>query len=220
MSRKDREREAHRQEILAAAERLIARKGYRATTMDEIARETEFAVGTLYTLFKDKDELYTRIVEGFAVALVTQFERDVLPLADPRAAVAALIETRLRHYYAHRDFIRQALEASPVLRYDPMAAAPGHLIEIHEGYMAQVTALCARGVAEGVFPHADPHFLALALEGTMHAHVAYWSRHEPTEPLEVLVERLKQQFVALVTQACPAAGRASAPSLPPSGEPR
>jgi AcrR family transcriptional regulator len=38
-SRRDRERETHRREILEAAERVFAVKGYEAATVEEIARE-------------------------------------------------------------------------------------------------------------------------------------------------------------------------------------
>ena len=63
MTRKERERERHRREMLEAAERVFVRKGYHDATVEEIAQEAEFAVGTLYNFFKGKDDLYARVVE-------------------------------------------------------------------------------------------------------------------------------------------------------------
>lgn len=60
-SRKQRETELRKQIILEAAEHLFLSEGYEKTTMDEIARQSEFSKGTLYNYFKSKDELYLAI---------------------------------------------------------------------------------------------------------------------------------------------------------------
>jgi len=57
LSRRDRERERHRQEILEAAERVFVREGYHAATVEAIAREAEFGIGTIYNFFQSKEDL-------------------------------------------------------------------------------------------------------------------------------------------------------------------
>lgn len=66
----------HRQNILAAAEKLFLAKGFDKTTMDDVAKEAQYSKATLYVYFKSKDEilnyltlesmkqLYTHIHEG------------------------------------------------------------------------------------------------------------------------------------------------------------
>lgn len=61
-SRKEREQERKRNEILDAAERLFFSKGYEETSINEIAAEAEFAKGTLYLYFSGKSEIYLAIV--------------------------------------------------------------------------------------------------------------------------------------------------------------
>jgi AcrR family transcriptional regulator len=63
MTRAEREREARKYEIIAAAEKVLCRKGYHAASMDEIARESKFTKRTLYQYFLNKEDLY------FAVSL-------------------------------------------------------------------------------------------------------------------------------------------------------
>jgi AcrR family transcriptional regulator len=48
-SRRERERLARRREILEAARKVFAARGYEGSTLDEVAREAEFAKGTLYS---------------------------------------------------------------------------------------------------------------------------------------------------------------------------
>jgi AcrR family transcriptional regulator len=60
-SRKEREKELRERIILETAEKLFLSEGYDKTTMDEIARQSEFSKGTLYNYFSSKDELYLAI---------------------------------------------------------------------------------------------------------------------------------------------------------------
>lgn len=61
--RKEREREARRDTILAAASRVFLRKGYYEATLDEIASEAEMAKGTIYNYYKDKQDLFISLAK-------------------------------------------------------------------------------------------------------------------------------------------------------------
>lgn len=106
MSRRDRERERHRREILEAAERIFGRNGYRATTVEAIAKEAEFAVGTLYKFFKGKEDIYSHVIEALFQRFMRECEESVLSIDDPEEAIAALIALRLMHSDEHRQFLR------------------------------------------------------------------------------------------------------------------
>ena len=58
LSRKEREYRTRREEILKAAESVFAKNGFYNSTVAEIAKESEFAIGTIYQFFKNKEELY------------------------------------------------------------------------------------------------------------------------------------------------------------------
>lgn len=55
--------EAKRQAILAAAKRLFAERGYHATSVSDLARETELPVGSIYTYFENKDDVVRTVIE-------------------------------------------------------------------------------------------------------------------------------------------------------------
>jgi AcrR family transcriptional regulator len=66
--RRERERlrrEEHRETILHAAEEVVIRKGYAATTMDDVAREARYSKATLYKYFPSKGELVFEILLHF-----------------------------------------------------------------------------------------------------------------------------------------------------------
>ena len=62
MTRKEREREFKRQEIIYAAVKIFATKGYKSTTLDDIAEASEFGKGTIYNYFQSKEDIYKEII--------------------------------------------------------------------------------------------------------------------------------------------------------------
>ena len=54
LSRKDREKLARKESIIDAAEEIIKLKGFKNSTMDEIAEKAELGKGTLYLYFNRK----------------------------------------------------------------------------------------------------------------------------------------------------------------------
>lgn len=197
-SRRERERERHRLEILEAAERVFVREGYHAATVEKIAKEAEFAVGTLYNFFDSKEEMYGEVVAKIARDFMEDFERDVLTKQDPDEAIGALIELRLTHFEEHRGFVRVFFETSPGSRLDPARALPPDCAGLYDSYIDTVSKLFDRGIRNGSFEEMDPLYLTLFLEGIVNAFVAYWSRREPSEPLAVRVQKMRDAFLGRI----------------------
>ena len=75
--RKEREREARKNDILEAAKTVFFEKGFQVATMDQIAEAAELSKGSLYLYFSSKEELYVSIlVEGLEI-LYDMFEKAV-----------------------------------------------------------------------------------------------------------------------------------------------
>src|SRR6476646_6272806 len=59
-----RRKEARPQEILEAALKVFAEKGFAAARMDEVARRAGVTKGTIYLYFPSKEELFKSLVRG------------------------------------------------------------------------------------------------------------------------------------------------------------
>src|SRR5436190_22756784 len=57
------DRTEKRERILAAAERVFARRGFFASRVSEIAKDAGVADGTIYNYFKSKDDLLISLFE-------------------------------------------------------------------------------------------------------------------------------------------------------------
>jgi len=72
LSRRQRDRLRHKEEILAAALKLFSERGFHDVSMQEIATEAEFATGTLYNFFPSKEALFDELIDGSAETIVGQ----------------------------------------------------------------------------------------------------------------------------------------------------
>lgn len=55
----------NRDKILDAGLKLFSEKGYYETTTNEIARVAGVSIGSLYSYFKDKDEIFLKILDNY-----------------------------------------------------------------------------------------------------------------------------------------------------------
>jgi AcrR family transcriptional regulator len=195
LTRKERERLAHRQEILEAAERVFARNGYHGATVEQIAGEAEFAVGTMYNFFRGKEELYEEVLAGLAEEFMGAFREQVVSQEDPVAAIGALIELRLTMFEKHRGFARTFFESMMGGHVDVAMGLPERMQSLYQEGVKAVTGIFERGIQAGRFVNVDPLYLTLCLHGVMNAFLAYWSRVEPEESLETRVVKFKEMFI-------------------------
>ena len=74
-----------RERILAAARRLFASRGVEQTTIRDIAREADIALGGFYNYFRTKDEVLAELVKdalGAQLALLVQRQQAVHDVAE------------------------------------------------------------------------------------------------------------------------------------------
>jgi len=73
---RERDREARRDLILAAARRLFAERDYRSVTARQIAREAGVSPGTLYRYYANLDELFLDVFFAGAMEITERVDRE------------------------------------------------------------------------------------------------------------------------------------------------
>lgn len=160
--RRERERLRHRQEILDAALRVVAARGVEGVTVEHVAREAEFAVGSIYRHFRSKDELVTELF----TLLVARVLAEMQELAEAPGPFTTRLEQVVQLAYDRH------LELLPVLH--AFYAAPGPLPdastdggralrELKARHAAILDRLLAAGQEEGAIQPGDRAPLVLAL---------------------------------------------------------
>lgn len=75
--RKQREKEQKRNAILDCAEKLFISKGFKDTSVDDIANCAEYSKGTMYLYFKSKDEMFMNIYNRALGLMYSEFRASV-----------------------------------------------------------------------------------------------------------------------------------------------
>ncbi len=128
--------------ILDAADRLLARYGYRKMTMEDLAQEVGIGKGTIYLHFRSKDEIVLSHVDRIVQRVVDRLNAIAQSDAAPAAKIRGMLVARVMFRF---DSVQQYSESiSEVLR-DLRSA----LLERRERYFEQEAAIIAGVLKEG-----------------------------------------------------------------------
>jgi TetR/AcrR family transcriptional regulator len=165
-TRKERERQQHRQEILSVALRLFAERGFHNVSMQEIAVAAEFATGTLYNFFASKEDLFFELMEASAAEALGMILPALEEPGDERQKVARYIRLHERIVCEHATAIQLFLLESRG-RCLPEPRIEARRKEVHEQVISRLTEVIAAGVRRGLFNPIDPAIVAKCLSATM-----------------------------------------------------
>jgi AcrR family transcriptional regulator len=98
--------EFRRSEILAAAAKVFASKGFVATHMEDIAKAARLAKGTLYLYFQSKDAIYQATVQQAVTKLAALTEERVRNESVFAGKLAAFISVRIAFWNDQQQLYR------------------------------------------------------------------------------------------------------------------
>ena len=163
-----------RQEIVAAASRLFARRGIAATTMAEIAEAAGLAASSLYYWFRSKQQILEVIVEDVnraPLAFAEEIAREEGPVTGRLHRLICFdVETLCAFPFDINEVHRMAAEDAP--EFARYWADRRRLIDA-------VERLVAEGVQRGELRPVDPRLTALTLLANDEAS-QNWYRNEST----------------------------------------
>ncbi len=109
---------AQRQRVLRASVEIFSRRGYRATSMNEIAADVGLSKPTLYHYFRNKEELLVLIYQDVLDDSLRMAHETVLTAATPLDAVRALLVSRVVYTCENQDLLKICFEEEDELGPD------------------------------------------------------------------------------------------------------
>jgi TetR/AcrR family transcriptional regulator, transcriptional repressor of aconitase len=142
-------KEARQEQILHAAVRCFAQKGYYATTVEDLVVETGLSRGALYLYFPNKETLYVALSDRWTCGLEEAVQRRVTPQLSPGAVLQLVIEVTGEHVEADTAACRVLMEGWTLGHVLP---ALGEQVRLQQAQARRVFAqLLQAGVASGEF---------------------------------------------------------------------
>jgi AcrR family transcriptional regulator len=178
--RRARRAEKRRQDIIEAAARVFARKGFERATTREIALEADVSEGTIYNYFASKQQLLVELAD-----MVQEELGAIVPASQPgmdmRAMVAAALERALTVIAEHAVVIRGLLTAL----WDRGYGFHGYLLPGAQKLMARVEEFLQARIAAGAMRPCDVHLVARMVTGmVIYVTVPYIQELEPVPSAE------------------------------------
>ena len=175
LPRKEREKLLHREEILEAALSLFSSKGFHNVSMQDIASESEFGVGTLYHFFEGKEQLFLELME----AGIKKIGQLLIPILDSNQQEQEKLSEFIR---VHVDMIKGNVEFIKlyISQYGMSTSANPMLKDISNLKTTVATKLesvIKAGIQKQIFRRVHSEIVALSLRATLEAFDLESSEH-------------------------------------------
>nr|WP_179475491.1 TetR/AcrR family transcriptional regulator [Mycolicibacterium vinylchloridicum] len=140
-TRRSRQKSDRRSALLAAAERLMAEKGFQAVRLEDIGSAAGVSGPAIYRHFPNKEALLVELLVGISTRLLAGAREVVAQAGEPDAALTGLIEFHLDFALGESDLIRiqdRDLAHLPVSAQRQVRRAQRSYVEIWVGVQREV----------------------------------------------------------------------------------
>ena len=201
LSRREREKLRQRQEMLDTALNLFSQKGYHNVSMHEIAQKAEFAIGTLYKFFQNKEDLYKALL----LELCDEFDDSIMqaiePPQDEVEKLRCYVQAKTEVVRRNLRFIRLYLAESRGASFNIKAGLDDEIRNRYYIALESIAAIFASGIENKRFKNiAEPYYLAVALASVVDAFLLLWldapERHPYPENPDTILDIFFQGLLA------------------------
>ena len=201
LTRREREKQNRRNEILKTALDLFSRKGFHNVSMQEIAQNAEFAVGTLYNFFKDKEDIYRVLVEEqyekFEIKLNNALESN----GDEIEKIKNFIQAKGEVFAENAPMIRLYFSETRGARCNYRIGLEAERKERYEKFLRKLAAVFESGIRNRKLEsRLDPYYMAVALDSVTNAFLLLWledpERHSYSENVKTIEKIFFERLIA------------------------
>ncbi len=175
LSRREREKLRQRQEILDAALELFSEKGYHNVSMHEIAEKAEFAIGTLYNFFKNKEDLYKTLIIEQANRFHEALTKAVEEVDDEIEKLRNYVKAKSTVFMENVRVIRLYFAETRGASFNIKAGLDNEIRKRYHEFLHTLAAIFESGIEKKRFRKiADPYHLAVALDSLCNSFLFLW----------------------------------------------
>ena len=195
LSRREREKLRQRQEMLDAAVKLFSKDGYHNVSMLKIAQEAEFAIGTLYKFFRNKEDLYKSIIIKQANTFHEELTAALAAKDDVVEKLRNYIKSKGSVFMNNVSVVRLYFAETRGASFNIKAGLDKEIREDYEQLMQELAKVFEAGIQQKRFQQiADPYHLAVALESLTNTFLLLWlespEQHSYPEDPDVILDIL------------------------------
>jgi len=175
LPRRERVKLRQRQEMLRAALDLFSQKGYHNVSMQEVAARAEFAIGTLYRFFRNKEDLYKALVLEQCEKFDDAISQAMGEVDDEVEKLRNYVRTKGERFRSILPFVRLFLAESRGASFNIKAGLTEEVRKRYDDFLERLALIFERGMQNDRFKNiATPYHLAVALDSISNALLLLW----------------------------------------------
>ena len=168
VSRREREKQNRRNEILKAAWKVFSSKDYNSATVDEIAEAAELSKGTIYLYFQNKADLFLSTLEMGIEKVSSIIQELVSSSDDPVVGLKQIVKCLLGFFEENLGFFKilSSEQAHFDIHTEMMKNGRDFEEHVHDRMFRNINIVAnyiQRGIEMGVFRQVDPQDAAISL---------------------------------------------------------
>ncbi len=183
----------YRSLVIDAAEHLFATRGYERTKIQQVAAASGLSLGTLYSVFAGKADIYAAVHDE---RLAELFLLTGHAMKSRAAAADRLIEGNrvfIRWLTERPDYLRMHLESGNAWSSNPRRAEAG-LVDAWRRGIDLMARVIAEGMRDGALWEGDPVTAARLMAATQQVFISAWFESGMEEDTASLVSRIEIQI--------------------------
>ncbi|MBW1874774.1 MAG: TetR/AcrR family transcriptional regulator [Deltaproteobacteria bacterium] len=183
----------YRSLIIDAAERLFASRGYEGTKIQDIASESGISLGTLYSVFDGKSDIYEAVQDERLGRLFLLAGRTMA--SDDKAAERLMRGNRvfIRWLTEHPDFLRIHLNNSGAWASNPQEVGEG-LVNAWRRGIDLIALVIDEAMREGDAFQGDSVIAARTMVAIQQVHMSAWVESGMQSDADHLADRIEEQL--------------------------
>jgi len=193
-TKKEKLDEFKREMILDAAWSVFTRKGFKEATMNDIAEEAQFALGTIYRIFKNKEDIFQTLLKLKLKGVHDIYLQSDDPSLNPMERIRIILKETYNYYHDNPQLLQ-------ILNFDRWVIDKEFIKNIRSTCKDEFTEMRSmimdivkNGIQEGYFREIESDRVALVLKGV--ATEFFWDSILSDE--EIDIEELIDEILFMV----------------------
>ena len=180
-----------KQSILEAALKSFSLFGYKATTMDQVAKLANVGKGTIYTFYSNKEELFSEIVAGILKEMQEVADRSINPeqsfFENAHRALISLLDFRNEHQLTVKLIQEEKELGTKIVNQE--------LNRLEQMIITFIKERMEKAIEKGEIRECDPEVTAFLMLKLYVALVVDWEEHHTPLSKEEIANLFELYFI-------------------------
>ncbi|MBU1052211.1 MAG: TetR/AcrR family transcriptional regulator [Proteobacteria bacterium] len=183
LTRREREKLRQRRDIIKAALELFSEFGYHNVSMHKIAKKAEFAIGTMYKFFPNKEELYREMIMEFSEKANAVFIEALEISGNEIEKLRNYVKVKGEFLMGNESTLKIYIGRTNLASTDVTACFNEDIRFLYEKLLDKLAAVFESGIKAGRFkPLLEPYYFAVSLNSVISSFLLLWLRDPKKHP--------------------------------------